>query len=163
MKREPPLSAFDETPGEILWIETAHAEVLALLHQGSFAEGSWSRDSFSRILELPTSKGLIYCVGKVPVGFVLWQRSLDEAEILTFCVDLKWRRKGVSRLLIAAMLKDASQSEVCKFFLEVAADNYPAISLYLSSGFTEIGRRPKYYQREGGKSADALVMQLENF
>ncbi|WP_020590543.1 ribosomal protein S18-alanine N-acetyltransferase [Kiloniella laminariae] len=157
------LSAGDVVPGEMLGIEASHAEVLSLLHQSSFGEGSWSRDSFARILDLPTSRGLIYCVGKVPVGFVVWQKSLDEAEILTFCVDLQWRRKGISRLLIAEMLQEASQQEVCNFFLEVAADNYPAISLYLSSGFTEIGRRPKYYQREGGKSVDALVMQLENF
>jgi len=43
-------------------------------------------------------------------------------------------------------------------FLEVRADNPSAEGLYLSEGFEEIGRRPRYYQPD---DVDAIVMRLD--
>ena len=40
-------------------------------------------------------------------------------------------------------------------FLDVAADNTPALALYRSLGFQDISRRARYY---GGRT-DAIVMQ----
>jgi [ribosomal protein S18]-alanine N-acetyltransferase len=42
--------------------------------------------------------------------------------------------------------------------LEVRADNEVAQGLYRRRGFTEIGRRPRYYQPSG---TDAVVMKRE--
>ena len=42
--------------------------------------------------------------------------------------------------------------------LEVRADNEAAQHLYRRRGFTEIGRRPRYYQPSG---TDAVVMKRE--
>ncbi|RQD77385.1 GNAT family N-acetyltransferase [Desulfonatronospira sp. MSAO_Bac3] len=42
--------------------------------------------------------------------------------------------------------------------LEVRMSNVPAIRLYQSCGFKEVGRREKYYTDTG---EDALVLQLE--
>jgi ribosomal-protein-alanine N-acetyltransferase len=43
--------------------------------------------------------------------------------------------------------------------LEVAIDNDPAHDLYLSVGFTVVGRRARYYRRPDGR-ADALILRL---
>ena len=43
-------------------------------------------------------------------------------------------------------------------FLEVAADNIPAQTLYQAQGYAIQGRRKGYYRREDGPSVDALIM-----
>ncbi|MNI99499.1 ribosomal-protein-alanine N-acetyltransferase [compost metagenome] len=45
-------------------------------------------------------------------------------------------------------------------FLEVRPSNTPALALYHSEGFNEIGRRPRYYPAAQGRE-DALVMAIE--
>jgi len=47
------------------------------------------------------------------------------------------------------------QSGGTLMFLDVAADNTPALALYRSLGFQDISRRARYY---GGRT-DAIVMQ----
>jgi ribosomal-protein-alanine N-acetyltransferase len=47
-----------------------------------------------------------------------------------------------------------------RVFLEVRPSNPVAQNLYRSIGFTEIGRRPRYYPAREGRE-DAIVMELE--
>ena len=47
-----------------------------------------------------------------------------------------------------------------RIFLEVRPSNPPAIALYQSEGFNEVGRRPRYYPAASGRE-DALVMAME--
>ena len=138
-----------------------HAAVLAEIHRRCFPGAAWSCDSIKEILVQNSNEGVIYCENDMPLGFVLWQRVTTETEILTICIDPEWQGKGYSRLLVVRMLKLLNQREVKKIFLEVAEDNITAISLYLSVGFVEIARRPKYYQKKDGISVDAMVMQLD--
>jgi len=44
-------------------------------------------------------------------------------------------------------------------FLEVAADNEAALSLYQGLGFTPTGRRGGYYERSQRPAADALILR----
>ena len=57
------------------------------------------------------------------------------------------------------MLKEAVSGGMGKVILEVRAGNLSAQRLYLSEGFTVIGKRPGYYPDPGGRE-DALVMSL---
>ena len=45
-------------------------------------------------------------------------------------------------------------------FLEVRPTNEAATALYLAAGFTQVGRRPRYYPAGDGRE-DALVMSLD--
>jgi ribosomal protein S18 acetylase RimI-like enzyme len=49
----------------------------------------------------------------------------------------------------------AKKSGATEVFLDVRADNRAARALYESMGFSEISRRPGYYQPDG---VDAVVM-----
>jgi ribosomal-protein-alanine N-acetyltransferase len=56
-----------------------------------------------------------------------------------------------------AALAAAAAAGAERLFLEVAADNWQALGLYLSGDFTEVGRRANYYQRNG-RGITALVL-----
>jgi len=85
-----------------------------------------------------------------PLGFVLLRTIAGEAEIISIGVRPEARRRGIGRRLLEAALAAAAAGGAERLFLEVAADNYQALGLYLSHDFTEVGRRPNYYQRNGG-------------
>jgi ribosomal-protein-alanine N-acetyltransferase len=76
-----------------------------------------------------------------------------EYEIHTIGVDPAFQGRGVGRLLLDELLEYAGHGTV---FLEVRTDNAPAIALYRSAGFVEIGLRKRYYRVSG---ADAYTMR----
>ena len=78
-----------------------------------------------------------------------------EYEVHTIGVDPAYQRRGVGRLLLDELLNFAADAVV---HLEVRTDNAPAIALYRSVGFTEVGLRRRYYRVSG---ADAYTMRRE--
>jgi ribosomal-protein-alanine acetyltransferase len=79
-----------------------------------------------------------------------------QGDIQTLAVAGSLRRQKVGSRLLEALLDEARSRAVTEVFLEVRADNEPAISLYRGVGFHEIHRRPGYYQPG---SVDAIVMR----
>ncbi|MDT0323834.1 ribosomal protein S18-alanine N-acetyltransferase, partial [Streptomyces millisiae] len=73
--------------------------------------------------------------------------------IHTIGVDPEFQGQGIGRRLLDDLLHFASGGTV---FLEVRTDNEPAIALYESVGFVNIGLRKRYYRASG---ADAYTMQ----
>ena len=78
-----------------------------------------------------------------------------EYEIHTIGVDPAYQGRGIGRRMLDALLNIAADSVV---HLEVRTDNEPAIALYRSVGFTEVGLRKRYYRISG---ADAYTMRRE--
>lgn len=74
-------------------------------------------------------------------------------EVRNIGVDPAYQGRGIGRRLFDELLKFADGGVV---FLEVRADNEPAIALYRSRGFDQIGIRSGYY-----KDADAYTMRRE--
>jgi len=79
----------------------------------------------------------------------------SEGEILTIGVIPEVQAQGIGTFLLGTML----QESVEVVFLDVAADNDPAIKLYKRAGFEVVGRRPGYYKRAGGGPIDSLTMK----
>ena len=82
-----------------------------------------------------------------------------EAHILNVCVHPNWRGKGYGRMMMNHLLDQAKLRNVSTVFLEVRVTNSPAIQLYGSMGFNEVGRRHGYYPAVNGRE-DAIVMAL---
>ena len=78
-----------------------------------------------------------------------------EYEIHTIGVDPAYQGRGIGRRLMTDLLEYASEGTV---FLEVRTDNEPAISLYESLGFVNVGLRRRYYRASG---ADAYTMRRD--
>jgi ribosomal-protein-alanine N-acetyltransferase len=136
----------------------ADAAALAALHAASFTRG-WSRDEFAKLLRAPEDCALVARCGsdQSPVGFVIARTVAGEAEILTLAVAPEHRRHGVARTLMQLLFEDLRHRGVGAVFLEVGAENGPALHLYRGFGFAEIGRRPGYYRASA--PGDALVLR----
>ena len=91
------------------------------------------------------------------VGYAFWQRVLDEAHLLNIAVDPEFRRRGIARRLLEKMIQICKDDGVMVIQLEVRKSNIPAIELYRSLGFVEVGVRKGYYEDNG---EDALLMDL---
>ena len=78
--------------------------------------------------------------------------------ILNLAVHPERRRRGLARRLLAEGLAQARKLGAELAWLEVRPTNLPALALYASFGFKEVGRRPRYYD---DTQEDALLLTLD--
>jgi ribosomal-protein-alanine N-acetyltransferase len=129
-----------------------------VIERASF-QTPWSQGAFRYEL---TQNRVAHCtvirVGRRIAGYLcLWEIG-HEIHITNVAVHPEFRRRGVARALLAAMLDGARRRGVALIFLEVRPTNAEAIGLYGSLGFQVIGRRKGYYFDTG---EDALVMEAK--
>ena len=94
------------------------------------------------------------------LGYFLMSLAAGEAHVLNLCVAPDQQGRGLGRRLLKSVLALARGRGAERVFLEVRPSNRSAIHLYLSEGFNEIGRRPRYDPSRDGRE-DALVMAIE--
>lgn len=94
------------------------------------------------------------------VGYGVLSIAADEAHVLNICIDPLAQSRGLGRQLLRALVQLAADRGAQRVFLEVRPSNTPALALYHSEGFSEIGRRPRYYPAAQGRE-DAVVMAIE--
>ncbi len=85
-------------------------------------------------------------------AYLIASEVLGEWEIFRIAVCPRYRHRGLARNLMKEIENRCSPGD--KIFLEVSSENTNALSLYLSSGFNECGRRAKYYTN----GDDAVLM-----
>jgi ribosomal-protein-alanine N-acetyltransferase len=101
----------------------------------------------------------------VVAGFIVASLLPPQAELEIIAVAPQLQRRGLARRLftaLAAELRSALAAELrtgqlIDLLLELRASNLPALAFYRSLGFTEAGRRPRYYH---DPIEDALLMRL---
>jgi len=121
---------------------------------------AWNRQQTLAMLTSPSCSALVaYDRDGRELGFALIRRAADEAELLLIAVLPRRRGTGIGRLLIEATISLLRHLGIATLFLEVRSNN-PAITLYQSLGFGEIGRRPRYYRGGSGDTFDALTYRL---
>ena len=98
-------------------------------------------------------------VSAVPGCFAMGRLVLDEVEILTVACSVGAQRQGLARRAIVALFNTSAAMGARSIFLEVAADNAPALGLYKSLDFEYVGLRVHYYQRRDSTKCDALIFR----
>lgn len=140
------------------------ARLLPAIHREDFVR-PWSGGEFETLLSQEPVFGFgAWRVGhraEPPAGFVLARLAAGEGEILTIAVARSWRRHGLGRELMEAVLRHLHGERAGALFLEVDETNAPALALYRRLGFEEVGRRPAYYERPGAIKTAALVMRRD--
>lgn len=115
----------------------------------------WSQQAFLNELQ---NKFAVYFVaihdGRL-VGYAGMWLFAGEAHVTTIAVHPDFRRRGLGKMLMQTLIGYARGQGADTMVLEVRPSNIPAINLYNSLGFRNIGWRKNYYieTRE-----DALVM-----
>ncbi len=123
----------------------------------------WSRQSFEA--EIIKNKFARYLVGldddnQVCVYMGYW-KIMDEGHITNIAVKEKHRGKGYAKQIIKDIIQLAKSENVKVLTLEVRQSNLPAINLYQSFGFVEIGIRKQYYI-DTKEDAILMLLSLEN-
>ena len=92
-------------------------------------------------------------------GYIGFLGVLDELEVTNVATHPDYRRRGVGRALVAALLDYAKQGDFRRVSLEVRVSNAAAIALYESLGFTPCGLRKNFYSnpREDGVIYEILI------
>jgi len=125
------------------------------LEQAAFHEkGSWSAEQLFKVLQEGVSTASVVLVERQIVAFALFRIIPPEGELLRIAVDDRHRRKGYAKLLLQDGIARFGERSIEELFLEVHTENSEAIALYKTIGFTEVGRRPKYYSHHHHSEGD---------
>ncbi|NLI90276.1 MAG: ribosomal protein S18-alanine N-acetyltransferase [Epulopiscium sp.] len=129
---------------DILPLTEEYLEETYQLEKLSFSE-PWSRMTFIKELENPHSHYYILLKDEKLIGYAGMLAVLDEGHIMNIAVDRAFRGQGVGKQLVNTLLDKARQLGLIGLTLEVRSSNRPAISLYESLGFVNVGIRKDYY------------------
>ena len=116
--------------------------------------GEFAR-SFTLALGLKTLPEFSSGLPPVLAAYCFFWQLGPEAHLLNLAVRPEYRRRGLARRLMRAMLALGREAGIGTFFLEVRSTNFEAQTLYRSLGFEVTGRRPAYY--EDGEDAQLMT------
>ncbi len=134
-----------------------HIAAVAELEKLCFSD-PWSEASVAAELENPLSYWLVAMDGDALAGYVGSQSVLGESDMMNLAVSPEYRRQGVAKALVLALLDGLAQRGNHCLTLEVRASNVPARNLYDKLGFVQVGLRKNYYRNP---REDALILRKE--
>ena len=116
----------------------------------------WSRFAFEYdLIHNQHANYFLYIQDDKIVAYVgLWIFE-TVGHIVNMAVLEEYRRRDIAKKLLVHSMKYGRANNVERFTLEVRSSNEPAIKLYRSHGFVDVGIRPRYYQ---DNREDALIM-----
>lgn len=118
---------------------------------------AWSAVQCAGLLPMPGVWLVLARAEEQVVGFSLSRVVADEAELLLLAVARDAQRRGVGKMLLDRFLHDSAKRGAVALHLEVR-DGNPAVELYKSVGFKEVGRRSEYYTGCDGEIYDSLTL-----
>lgn len=133
------------------------APALAGLYGDHFGR-PWTAEEFRDLLMGPHVEGLGLLFEEDLVGFLIWSRVGDEAEIYTLFIQEDLRRQGLAARLLEEMEAYCGKKGVERIYLEVSVDNQRALSFYEKNHFNHLCIRKNYYKTKDGFYFDAKIM-----
>lgn len=134
-----------------------HVAQIASLEKQCFGD-PWSEDSIASELDNPLSLWLVAEQDGAVCGYVGSQTVLDETDMMNIAVRPDCRRHGIAAALIDELIVRLKERGSHILRLEVRVSNAPAIALYDSLGFTQLGLRKNYYRNP---KENALILGKE--
>ena len=117
-----------------------------------------SENELIKLSENNTFRIIIWKEGEKILGHCILFRVLDEAEITSLSVRKDLRGKGIGTAFLTDLLGYLRNDGAKIAYLDVRESNTAARKLYEKCGFTEIGRRKRFYQKP---TEDAVAMGIE--
>ena len=139
---------------EIIRMNESHVSAVAELERQNFSE-PWPEIAVRSELTNKLALWLVAVEDGVVAGYVGSQTVLQEADMMNIAVADTHRRRGIARMLVQELI---ARLDAGMLTLEVRASNAPAIALYESLGFQQVGLRKNYYRKP---KEDALILRKE--
>lgn len=128
------------------------AEELELLLLAVYEVSPWTADQVEEVLRSDVNSCALAADESQLVGFLVWQETDFEAEVLQIAVLPNYQGQKIATALFDFLPADK------EIFLEVRESNRPALLFYKKEKFEEIARRKAYYH---APVEDAIVMKRE--
>ena len=122
---------------------------------GNFVNSSKISKSFISKVEGFSIKQRFY------IGHIYASMVADQADILSFIIKDKYRRKGFGTILFGKFISTLKSKGVRDFFLEVSEKNIVAQKFYNRFGLIKIGSRKNYYKTNSGNQ-NAYLLKLQS-
>ena len=139
---------------EIIPMNESHVAAVAELEKQNFSE-PWPEIAVRSELTNQLALWLVAVEDGVVAGYVGSQTVLQEADMMNIAVGEGFRRRGIARMLVEELIR---RLDAYQLTLEVRVSNAPAIALYESLGFAQVGLRKNYYHKP---KEDALILRKE--
>ena len=131
-----------------------HLDAVVDIERDGFAD-PWRKRDFEVALSRQNSHCPVYMYGKRVVAYAVGFLVAGEYHLADLAVHPDFRRRGLGRQFVEALLKGLSDRNVQVVTLEVRVSNLAAIGLYGKLGFQTVAIRRGYYRKP---MEDALVM-----
>ena len=142
---------------QIVEMEPRHVEQVAALERICFSD-PWSAASIASELDNPLSYWLVAEENAQVVGYIGSQSVQELSDMMNVAVAPAWRRRGLGRRLVQALLAHLLQTDAAELSLEIRVSNAAAIALYEQLGFQIVGCRKRYYVNP---REDAYIMRKQ--
>ena len=139
---------------EIVRMNESHVSAVAELERQNFSD-PWPDIAVRGELTNKLALWLVALEDGEVVGYVGSQTVLQEADMMNIAVADSHRRRGIAKMLVEELIR---QLDAYQLSLEVRASNAPAIALYETLGFHQVGLRRNYYRNP---KEDALILRKE--
>ena len=130
----------------------ALAEKLEQLLLAVYEVSPWTANQVAEVLRSDVNSCALAADESQLVGFLVWQETDFEAEVLQIAVLPSYQGQKIATALFDFLPADK------EIFLEVRESNKPAMLFYKKEKFEEIARRKAYYH---APVEDAIVMKRE--
>ena len=128
------------------------AEELEQLLLAVYEVSPWTAGQVEEVLRSDVNSCALAADENQLVGFLIWQETDFEAEVLQIAVLPSYQGQKIATALFDFLPADK------EIFLEVRESNKPALLFYKKEKFEEIARRKAYYH---APVEDAIVMKRE--
>lgn len=144
------------TETQVTWRLADMKDVPALLEieRASF-DTPWTLGEIEEELDKPLARVWVAEREGVVAAFGIQWFVVGEAQLANIAVHPRWRGRGLGKQMMIRLLDNARAEGMDKMTLEVRTGNTAATELYLSLGFIETCRRPRFYEDQD----EAILME----
>lgn len=136
-------------------LKKEYIPALTAMEKGIFGASAWSESGFESELTNPSAVFLCAVENGEVKGCIAMNDALGQGFISKVMVREDCRRQGLGAALLKKLIAVARERQMFELTLEVRASNVPAISLYESFGFQNLGLRRNFYH---DPTEDAVIM-----
>ena len=140
------------------WSDSSDVDAAALAKEleqlllAVYEVSPWTAAQVAEVLRSDVNSCALAADENQLVGFLVWQETDFEAEVLQIAVLPNYQGRKIATALFDFLPADK------EIFLEVRESNKPALLFYKKEKFEEIARRKAYYH---APVEDAIVMKRE--